>query len=395
MALDKDTAAKALELHSRLKGKIGIAAKFLIRDKKDLALAYTPGVAEPCRIIAKDKNAAYKYTMKGNSVAVVSDGSAVLGLGNIGAEAALPVMEGKCLLFRQLAGINAFPICLDTQEPEEIIAAVKAIAPVFGGINLEDIAAPKCFHIEERLRKELQIPVIHDDQRGTSVVVLAALMNALKVTGKRKEETEAVISGAGAAGIAVARMLIRFGLKDIVLVDSKGAVYKGRKEGMNAYKEEIARATNRQGKKGGLAEAVKGADLFIGVSAPNILSAEMVRSMSKPIIFAMANPVPEIMPDEARKGGTSVIATGRSDFPNQINNSLSFPGLFRGALDSRAKQINEEMLLAAAYTLAGLVKKPAKDKIIPDALDKKIVPAVAKAVYKAAFETGVAGFVQK
>ncbi|MBI2575004.1 NADP-dependent malic enzyme [Candidatus Woesearchaeota archaeon] len=386
----KDTAAKALELHSRLKGKIGIAAKFLIKDKTGLSLAYTPGVAAPCNEIAKEKSLAYKYTMKGNSVAVVSDGSAVLGLGNIGPEAAIPVMEGKCLLFRQLAKIDAFPICLGTQEPEEIISIVKAIAPVFGGINLEDIAAPKCFYIEERLRNELQIPVIHDDQRGTSVVVLAALMNALKVTGKRKEETQAVISGAGAAGMAVARALIRFGLKDIVLVDSKGAVYRGRKEGMNSYKEEIAKATNRKMRKGGLAEAVKGADLFIGVSAPKILSAEMVRSMNKPIIFAMANPVPEIMPEEAKKGGASVVATGRSDFPNQINNSLSFPGLFRGALDSGAKTINEEMLMAAAYALAGLVKKPTKDRIVPDALDKKIVPAVAKAVMEAAISTGAA-----
>ncbi|MBI2142139.1 NADP-dependent malic enzyme [Candidatus Woesearchaeota archaeon] len=395
MAKDKDTAAKALELHSRLKGKIGTAAKFLIKDKKDLSLAYTPGVAEPCKIIAKDKSAAYRYTMKGNSVAVVSDGSAVLGLGNIGPEAAIPVMEGKCLLFRQLAKIDAFPICLDTQETEEIIAAVKVIAPVFGGINLEDIAAPKCFYIEERLRNELQIPVIHDDQRGTSVVVLAALMNALKVTGKTKEETQAVISGAGAAGIAVARALIRFGLKDIVLVDSKGAVYRGRKGGMNSYKEEIAKATNRKMRKGGLGDAVKGADVFIGVSAPGILSAEMVRSMNRPIIFAMANPVPEIMPGEASKGSAAVIATGRSDFPNQINNSLSFPGLFRGTLDSGAKTINEEMLMAAASALAGLVKKPAKDRIIPDALDTKIVPAVSKAVYKAAFDTGVAGLAVK
>ena len=376
-------SSKALELHSKLKGKIGIAPKFLVRDRKDLSLIYTPGVAEPCMEIAKDKKLAYKYTMKGNCVAVVTDGSAVLGLGNIGPEAALPVMEGKCLLFRQLAKIDAFPICLATQEPEEIIAAVKAIAPVFGGINLEDIAAPNCFYIEERLRKELGIPIIHDDQRGTSVAVLAALINSLKVTGKSKGNVYAVISGAGAAGIAVARTLVKFGIGDLVLVDSKGAIFRGRKEGMNKYKDEISGITNKKNRKGILADVIKGADLFIGVSAPDLLNAEMVRTMNEPIIFAMANPVPEILPDEAIKGGASVVATGRSDYNNQINNSLAFPGVFRGALDSGAREINDGMLFAAAHALAGLVAKPSKDSILPYSLDKKVVPCVAKAVYDA------------
>ncbi len=379
---------KALDIHAKLRGKIGIAAKFQIRNSDDLAIAYTPGVAEPCKEIAKDKKLVYEYTMKGNAVAVVTDGSRVLGLGNIGAEASIPVMEGKCLLFKQLADIDAFPICVQSQDPEKIIETAKNISPVFGGINLEDIEAPKCFYIEERLKKELSIPVMHDDQHGTATVVLAGLINALKVSGKTSD-AKIVINGAGAAGIAITKLLSKYGMKKITVVDSQGAIYSGRKEGMNNYKEEIARYTNQENKKGKLKDIIKGADIFIGASGPNMLNAEMVRDMNDPIIFALANPVPEIMPEEAKKGGAKIIATGRSDYPNQINNSLAFPGIFRGALNARAREINDEMKIAAAKALAGLIE-PTKDRIIIENLDKRIVPAVSKEVYEKAIETGVA-----
>lgn len=331
----------------------------------------------------------YRYTIKQNSVAIVSDGSAVLGLGDIGPEAALPVMEGKCLLMIELAGIDAFPICLNAKSADEIVAAVKAIAPSFGAINLEDIAAPKCFEVESRLKSELDIPVMHDDQHATAVVVLAGLINALKVVGKKTEEISVVINGAGAAGIATARMLLKFGVKNIVLVDSVGAIYHGR-NGLNSYKKELAAITNRRMLKGGLADVIKGSDVFIGVSKANVLSAEMVGSMgSKPVIFAMANPVPEIMPDAAKSAGAAVVATGRSDFPNQVNNSLAFPGIFRGILDAKATAVTDEMKLAAANAIASLVANPSSDEIVPDPLDASIVPAVAKAVADAAVRNGL------
>ncbi len=376
---------EALQLHEANKGKIEVRGKVRLRDKKDLSLAYTPGVAEPCREIARNKENAYKYTFKQNSVAVVTDGSAVLGLGNIGAEAALPVMEGKCLIFKEFAGIDAFPICLKTQETKEIIETIKNIAPVFAAINLEDIVAPRCFEIEEALKRELDIPVFHDDQHGTAVVVLAGLINALKVTGKDKniKVVKVVISGAGAAGIAITKMLLDYGIKNIILVDSFGAIYDGRKENMNFAKEGIAKLTNKEKKSGKLSEIIEGADVFIGVSAPNILKREDIQKMNAPIVFAMANPVPEIMPDEAKKGGAEIIATGRSDFPNQINNALAFPGIFRGALDAKAKDITEEMKLAAAKALASVIK-PTKEKIIADVFDKRVVKGIAKAVKEAA-----------
>lgn len=376
---------EALELHSANRGKLAIKSKVLVRSRKDLSLCYTPGVAAVSSAISKDKGLAYKYTIKQNSIAVVSDGSAVLGLGNIGPEAAIPVMEGKCVLFSELANIDAFPICLAVHSPDEIVAVVKAIAPVFGGINLEDIAAPKCFEVEERLKKELDIPVMHDDQHATAVVVLAGLMNALRVVGKRKEDVVVVMSGAGAAGIATAKMIVTFGVKDVVMVDTTGAIYAGRKDGMNDEKLHMASLTNRGMRKGSLAEVISGSDVFIGVSKPGVLTPAMVKLMSpKPIIFAMANPVPEIMPDEAKAGGAAVVATGRSDFPNQINNSLAFPGIFRGTLDSGASEITEEMKLAAAKALAALVPSPSAERIVPEPLDPAIVPAISRAVAAAA-----------
>ncbi len=382
---------EAIELHGKSRGKLEVKSKVPLKTRRDLSLFYTPGVAAVSAAISKDKSLAYKYTIKHNSVAVVSDGSAVLGLGNIGPEAAIPVMEGKCILFSHLAGIDAFPICLDVHTPDEIVAVVKAIAPVFGGINLEDIAAPKCFEIEERLKRELGIPVMHDDQHATAVVVLAGLMNALKVVGKKKEDVIVVMNGAGAAGIATARMIVTFGVKDLVMVDTSGAIYAGRREGMNPQKEHIASITNRSMRKGTLAQVIAGADVFIGVSKAGVLTQEMVKSMgAKPVIFAMANPVPEIMPDEAKAAGAAVIATGRSDYPNQINNSLAFPGIFRGALDCRASEINEKMKLAAANALAGLVPLPSAEKIVPEPLDPAIVPAISKAVASAAYSSGVA-----
>ncbi len=382
--------SEALELHGSRKGKIEVRSKVAIGSRKDLSLAYTPGVAAVSSAIAGNSELAYKYTIKQNAVAVVSDGSAVLGLGDIGPKAAIPVMEGKCVLFKELGGVDAFPICLDVHTPDEIVAAVKAIAPVFGGINLEDIAAPKCFEIEARLKKELDIPVMHDDQHATAVVVLAGLMNALKVVGKKKEDIVVVMSGAGAAGTATARILHSFGVRDIIMVDTKGAIYAGRGEGMTPVKDELASFTNKGKRKGRLAEVIIGADVFVGVSKAGALTAEMVKSMNpKPVIFAMANPVPEIMPDDAKSAGAAVVATGRSDFPNQINNSLAFPGIFRGALDAAATEITESMKLAAAHALASLVPLPSADKIVPEPLDKAIVPAVSKAVAAEAIRSGV------
>ncbi len=385
-----DLRKKALELHSKNKGKVSILSKVNVETKDDLSLAYTPGVAEPCKEIAADKENVYKYTFKSNTIAVVSDGSAVLGLGNIGAEAAIPVMEGKCVLFKRFANIDAWPICIRSQDPKDIIATVKNIAPVFGGINLEDIAAPKCFEIEAVLKKELDIPVMHDDQHGTAIVVLAAVVNALKVTGMKLGDAKFVISGVGAAGIAAAKLLMKAGAQHIIMVDTQGAIYAGRKENMNPVKEEIAQLTNKEKKKGNLKEVIAGAHVFIGLSSGNILDMNDVKKMQNPIIIAMANPIPEIMPDEAMKGGAKIIATGRSDFPNQVNNSLAFPAVFRGALDCRAREINDEMKIEAAYALASIVKNPSPDMIIPGPFDKEILPKVSAAVINAAQKTGVA-----
>lgn len=369
--------SKIIELHKG--GKIEVTPKIRVHTKKMLSQVYTPGVAEPCKKIFDDPKLAYEYTSKWNNVAIITDGSAVLGLGNIGPEAALPVMEGKAVIFKEFAGINAYPICLNTQDVEEIIKTVKYISPVFGGVNLEDISAPRCFEIEQRLIKELDIPVFHDDQHGTAIVVLAALKNALKVVGKGMSDVKVVVSGAGAAGIAVSKLLINAGVKDVVVVDSTGIIYNGRNENMNFAKKEIAEMTNKREIRGSLGDAVKGRDIFIGVSTQGVLSKKMVRTMKEPIIFAMANPMPEIMPDDALDAGAKVIATGRSDFPNQVNNALVFPGMFRAALDFRTK-IDYPMKMAAADAIAGLVKNPTKKKIVPDIFDKRIVPAIVKAV---------------
>ncbi len=373
----------ALTLHKQNKGKLAIAIKTPITKKEDLALVYTPGVAEPCKEIAKNKEAVYDYTFKGNTVAVISDGSSVLGLGNIGAEAALPVMEGKCVLFKQFANIDAFPICLNTQDPDEIIKTVKHIAPVFGGINLEDIKAPQCFVIEDALQ-DLGIPIMHDDQHGTAVVVLAGLINALKVVNKKKEKVNVVINGAGAAGVAVTKLLLEYGFKDIIICDSKGIIFKGRYDIETGYKKELTMITNKDRREGLLANAVTGADIFIGVSKANIVTEAMVKTMAKDaIVFAMANPVPEIMPELAKKAGAAVVATGRSDFPNQVNNALGFPGIFRGALDVRATRITTAMKLAAVKALAGMISKPTEDSILPELMNKAVVSVVAEAVKKA------------
>ena len=383
---------KALELHEKLQGKLETVSKTPVRTREDLALVYTPGVAEPCKVIAKDPAAAYTYTMKANTVAVVSDGSAVLGLGNIGPKAAMPVMEGKAVLFKEFGGVNAVPICLDTQDTEEIIKAVTWLAPAFGGINLEDISAPRCFEIEERLKETLDIPVFHDDQHGTAVIVAAGLINSLKLVGKKFEDIKVVMNGAGAAGIAIAKHLLNMGVKNIILCDSKGIICKG-DERLNAVKREMAEITNLEHMTGTLADAMKGADVFLGISAAGCVSEEMVASMAKdPILFAMANPTPEIMPDLAKKAGAAVVGTGRSDFPNQINNVLAFPGIFRGALDCRASDINEEMKVAASFAIASLVSDSElnADYILPEAFDKRIGKTVAEAVKKAAIETGVA-----
>nr|WP_300210349.1 NADP-dependent malic enzyme [uncultured Anaerostipes sp.] len=372
----------ALQMHEENKGKIAIRSKVEVKTRDDLSTAYTPGVAEPCRKIRDNREDVYRYTAKGNLVAVVSDGTAVLGLGDIGPEAAMPVMEGKALLFKEFADIDAFPICLDTKDTEEIIETVKRIAPVFGGINLEDISAPRCFEIERRLKEELDIPVFHDDQHGTAIVVAAGLINALKCVGKKMEEANIVINGAGSAGISICRLLLQFGVGNIVLVDQKGALCPG-EAWMNDAQKEMAEKTNKDRQTGLLPEIIKGKDVFIGVSAPNIVTAEMVSSMAEdPVIFAMANPTPEIMPEEAKKGGAKVVATGRSDFPNQINNVLVFPGIFRGALDARAGQITEAMKIAAAKAIAGIIGDDElnEEYIIPGAFDERVCAAVAKAV---------------
>ena len=372
----------ALQMHEENKGKIAIRSKVEVKTRDDLSTAYTPGVAEPCRKIRDNREDVYRYTAKGNLVAVVSDGTAVLGLGDIGPEAAMPVMEGKALLFKEFADIDAFPICLDTKDTEEIIETVKRIAPVFGGINLEDISAPRCFEIERRLKEELDIPVFHDDQHGTAIVVAAGLINALKCVGKKIEEANIVINGAGSAGISICRLLLQFGVGNIVLVDQKGALCPG-EAWMNDAQKEMAEKTNKDRQTGLLPEIIKGKDVFIGVSAPNIVTAEMVSAMAKdPVIFAMANPTPEIMPKEAKKGGAKVVATGRSDFPNQINNVLVFPGIFRGALDARAGQITEAMKIAAAKAIPGIISDDElnEEYIIPGAFDERVCAAVAKAV---------------
>lgn len=385
---------KALQMHKEWNGKLETTAKAHVNSREDLAIAYTPGVAEPCKVIAKDPEAAYTYTMKANTVAVVSDGSAVLGLGNIGALAAMPVMEGKCVLFKEFGGVNAVPICLDTQDTEEIIRSVVNIAPAFGGINLEDISAPRCFEIERRLKECCDIPIFHDDQHGTAVVTLAAMLNALKLVGKDIHDIRVVTSGAGAAGLAIIRLLIAMGLDPhhVILCDRHGAIYEGRDD-LNPQKEEMAKITNSGHKAGTLAEMLVDADVFIGVSAPHCVTPEMVKSMAKdPIIFAMANPTPEIMPDEALAAGAAVMGTGRSDFPNQINNVLAFPGIFRGALDVRASDINDAMKIAAAKAIADFVtpEKLSAEYIIPSPLEEGVSAAVAKAVAQAAKDTGVA-----
>ena len=373
---------KAIFLHKQWNGKIETCAKAPVKSREDLSIAYTPGVAAPCRIIAEDKGAAYTYTLKANTVAVVSDGSAVLGLGNIGPEAAMPVMEGKCVLFKEFGGVNAFPICLSTQDTDEIIAAVKAIAPTFGGINLEDISAPRCFEIEERLKKELQIPVFHDDQHGTAIVVLAGIINGLKVVGKEKEDCRVVVNGAGSAGIAITKLLLRYGFKHVMMCDREGIIGKDY-PGLNWMQKQMTEVTNLENRTGSLADALVGADIFVGVSAPNIVSAEMVSSMNRDaIIFAMANPTPEIMPDVAKAAGAKVVGTGRSDFPNQVNNVIAFPGIFKGALEGRATQITEEMKLAAANALANLVdsEQLSENFILPEAFDPRVAQVVSQAV---------------
>ena len=373
---------KALYLHEQWKGKLETTSKTPVKSRQDLSLAYTPGVAEPCKVIAQDTEAAYKYTMKANTVAVVSDGSAVLGLGNIGPHAAMPVMEGKAVLFKEFGGVNAVPICLDTQDTEEIIKAVTWLAPGFGGINLEDISAPRCFEIEERLKATLDIPVFHDDQHGTAIVVLAGIINALKVVGKKKEYCKIVVNGAGSAGVAITKLLLTYGFPNIVMCDRVGIVSEAT-EGLNWMQKKMAEVTNLQNETGTLADALKGADIFVGVSAPNMVSPEMVASMNKDaILFAMANPVPEIMPDVAKAAGARVVGTGRSDFPNQVNNVVAFPGIFKGALEGRATQITEEMKLAAAEAIAGLVPEEelSENNILPEAFNPKVAELVAEAV---------------
>ncbi len=373
---------KALKLHEEWQGKIETTSKCRIKTREDLALAYTPGVAEPCKVIAENQDAVYTYTSKANTVAVVSDGSAVLGLGNIGAYAAMPVMEGKAALFKEFGNVNAVPLCLDTQDTEEIIETVIRIAPAFGGINLEDISAPRCFEIETRLKEALDIPVFHDDQHGTAIVVLAGIMNGLRLTGKKKEDCQVVVNGAGSAGVAITRLLLNYGFRHVTMCDRFGIISKNYPN-LNWMQEKMTKYTNLENKEGTLADALKGADVFVGVSAPGIVTAEMVASMNKDaIMFAMANPVPEIMPDIARAAGARVVGTGRSDFPNQINNVTAFPGIFKGALEGRARQITEEMKLAAAAALAGLVsdEELSEDFIMPDPFDPRIVDVVSKAV---------------
>ncbi len=383
---------KALKQHEEWQGKIEVVSRAKLETPEDLSIAYTPGVAQPCLEIAKDVDLSYKYTRRGNMVAVVTDGTAVLGLGDIGPEAGMPVMEGKCVLFKEFGGVDAFPLCVRSKDVDEIVKTVSLLAGSFGGVNLEDIAAPRCFEIERKLKECCDIPIFHDDQHGTAVITAAALLNALKLTGRKLSDVRVVTSGAGAAGIAIIKLLVSMGLKEVIMCDRKGAIYEGR-EGLNAEKVEMAKISNLEKKQGTLAEMLVGADVFIGVSAPGTVTEEMVKSMAPdPILFTMANPTPEIMPDLAKKAGAAVVGTGRSDFPNQINNVLAFPGIFRGTLDVRATDINDEMKLAAAYALAGLVSDEElnADYIIPNAFDKRVAPAVAAAVAKAARDTGVA-----
>ncbi|SFM16972.1 NAD(P)-dependent malic enzyme [Salibacterium qingdaonense] len=387
------TREEALQIHRENQGKLESKSKVPVRNTRDLSLAYSPGVAEPCKAIFEDKQKVFDYTMKGNMVAVVSDGSAVLGLGNIGPEAALPVMEGKAVLFKSFAGVDAFPICLDTSEVDRIVETVKLLQPTFGGVNLEDIAAPNCFIIEERLKKEVNIPVFHDDQHGTAIVTAAGLINALKLSGKSLSELKIIVNGAGSAGIAIIKLLLSMGVRDVILCDSRGAIYEGRTTGMNDQKVEIAKVTNKDKVAGELSDVAAGTDVFIGVSVAGALTKEMLQSMNEdPIVFAMANPDPEIMPEEAKEAGASVIGTGRSDFPNQINNVLAFPGIFRGALEVNATHINEEMKKAAVYAIADLLEESElnSDYVIPAPFDPRVAPAVASAVAKTAMETGVA-----
>ncbi len=387
-----DIYKKALSMHEEYKGKLGVCSKVPLRNAQDLSLAYSPGVAQPCKEIHQNEVLAYEYTVKGNLVAVVSDGTAVLGLGNIGPQAAMPVMEGKAVLFKAFAGVDAFPICLDTDDVDQIVQIVKAMAPTFGGINLEDIAAPRCFEIEERLKQECKIPIFHDDQHGTAIVTAAGLINALKIVNKNLEQIRIVVNGAGAAGIAIIKLLTYMGANDIILCDTKGIIYEGRTDGMNPVKDEIAQITNKEHKKGTLADAMKGADVFIGVSVAGAIDREMIQSMNRDaIIFAMANPVPEIMPEEAKAAGAKVIGTGRSDFPNQVNNVLAFPGIFRGALDVRASEINVAMKLAAVHAIAELIPKYElrPDYVIPHPFDPRVSPNVAAYVAQAAIDTGV------
>ena len=383
----------ALKMHLENKGKVGVFSKVPVHNSQDLSLAYSPGVAEPCKDIYEDEQKVYDYTSKGNLVAVVSNGTAVLGLGNIGPKAAMPVMEGKAVLFKSFADVDAFPICLDTKDPEKIIETVRLLEPTFGGVNLEDIAAPQCFEIEERLKEICNIPVFHDDQHGTAIVTAAGLINALKLVGKPIEEITVVANGAGSAGVAISKLLLSMGVKDVLLCDTKGIIYQGRPEGMNSFKEEMARITNKEQKQGKLADALVGADVFVGVSAAGAVTQDMVRSMNRDaIIFAMANPTPEIMPDDAKTAGALVIGTGRSDFPNQVNNVLAFPGIFRGALDVHATEINEEMKIAAVHAIAGLISDAElnPDYVIPNPFDPRVAVAVATAVATAAMETKVA-----
>lgn len=375
-------AEKALELHKEWKGKISTEAKCEVKTREDLALAYTPGVAEPCKVIHEDPKEAYTYTLKQNTIAVVSDGSAVLGLGNIGPEAAMPVMEGKAVLFKEFGGVNAFPICLKTQDVDEIVETVQRLEPTFGGINLEDISAPRCFEIERRLKETMNIPVFHDDQHGTAIIVLAGVINSLKLTGKKKEDCRIVVNGSGAAGIAISKLLLRYGFRHLVICDSKGIISRDR-ENLNWIKKEMLEVTNLDNQNGTLADALVGADIFIGVSAPNSVTEEMVRSMNRDaILFAMANPVPEIMPDLAKAAGARIVGTGRSDFPNQVNNVLVFPGIFKGALEGKARQITEDMKLAAAEALAGIVSDEELNEefILPEAFNPKVAEVVSTAV---------------
>ena len=388
-----DYAKESLRLHGDWKGKIEVVTRVPVENKDDLSLAYTPGVAQPCLEIQKDINKSYELTRRWNMCLVVTDGSAVLGLGDIGPEAGMPVMEGKCVLFKAFGDVDAFPLCIKSNDVDEIVNTIYLISGSFGGVNLEDISAPRCFEIEKKLKEKCDIPIFHDDQHGTAIITLAGLTNALKVVGKKKEDVRIVMNGAGAAAISICRLLLKAGFKDVTLCDRKGAIYEGRTEGMNPVKEEMSKLTNLQKKQGSLAEMLVGADVFIGVSAPGAVTTEMVKTMNKDaVVFACANPTPEIYPDDAKAGGAKVVSTGRSDFPNQINNVLAFPGIFRGAFDVRAKEINDEMKIAAAYAIAGLVKEDelCPEFIIPNPLNKEVAPAVANAVKEAARKTGVA-----